>query len=120
MAKKNSIPKKIAGYKVPKALRKSSLINGLLGSDVGRGILANALTAAAGAAAAVLVEEHDEVAGAADRNMRKGRRALGTAGTAMSRAAEAAIEAVKSSTRDALPKSVRKDMKNRPSEGAVH
>ncbi|MDR9776891.1 hypothetical protein RJJ65_30405 [Rhizobium hidalgonense] len=120
MAKKNSIPKKIAGYKVPKALRKSSLINGLLGSDIGRGILANALTAAAGAAAAVLVEEHDDVADAADRNMRKGRRALGTAGTAMSRAAEAAIEAVKSSTRDALPKRVRKDMKNRPSEGAVH
>jgi len=29
MAKKNSIPKKIAGYKVPKALRKSSVINGL-------------------------------------------------------------------------------------------
>lgn len=120
MAKKNSIPKKIVGYKVPKALRKSSLINGLLASDIGRGILANALTAAAGAAAAVLVEEHDDVANAADRSIRKGRRALGTAGIAMSRAAEAAIEAVKSSARDSLPKRVRKEMKDRPSEGAVH
>ncbi|OWW02343.1 hypothetical protein ATY81_22110 [Rhizobium sp. R72] len=120
MAKKNRIPKKIAGYKVPRAVRKSTLIKGLLASDIGRGILAKALTAAAGAAAAVLVGERDDVANAAGRSTRKGKRAIGIAGTAMSQAAEAAMEAVRSATRDSLPKRVRKDMKDRPSQGAVH
>jgi hypothetical protein len=55
MAKKNRIPKKIAGIKIPKVLRKNSLIKSLLGSPAGRQVIANALQAAAGAAAAALV-----------------------------------------------------------------
>jgi len=120
MAKKSKIPRKIAGYKVPKPLRKSQIVNGLLASDVGRGILANALTAAAAAAAAVLLEQHDEVADTAGKGARKGKRALSIAGRAISNGADAAIDAVKSSARDSLPKSIRKDMKDRPSQGAVH
>jgi len=120
MAKKNKIPKKIIGYKVPKSLRKSHIVNGLLASDIGRGVLANALTAAAAAAAAVLIEEHDEVANAAGKGARKGKSALNLASKAISSGADAAIAAVKSSARASLPKKIRKDMKDRPSQGAVH
>jgi hypothetical protein len=55
MAKKNRIPRKIAGVKIPKALRKKSLIKSLLGSPTGRQVIADALQAAAGAAAVALV-----------------------------------------------------------------
>ena len=54
MAKKNRIPKKIAGIKIPKVMRRNSLIKGLLGSPAGRQVIAQALLAAASAAAAVL------------------------------------------------------------------
>ncbi|MBW9054943.1 hypothetical protein [Rhizobium mesosinicum] len=120
MAKKNRIPKKIAGYKIPKAIRKSATIRGLLASDIGRGILANALTAAAGAAATVLLAESDEISDAAGKGARKGKRALGIAGSAMSSAADAAIDVIKDSARDALPKKMRKDIKDRPQRGAMH
>jgi hypothetical protein len=54
MAKKK-IPKKIAGIKIPKVLRKNSLLKSLVGTAAGRQIVADALKAAAGAAAAALV-----------------------------------------------------------------
>ena len=54
MAKKK-IPKKIAGIKIPKVLRKNSLLKSLIGTAAGRQIAADALVAAAGAAAAALV-----------------------------------------------------------------
>ncbi|WP_074070390.1 hypothetical protein [Rhizobium gallicum] len=120
MAKKYKIPKKIAGYKLPRAIRKSTMIKGLLASDVGRGVLANALTAAAGAAATVLVAEREDVADAAKSGARKGKRAFGIVGTAMSQAAEAAMDVVRSSAHDALPKKLRRDDTNRPRRGAVH
>ncbi|RDJ02949.1 hypothetical protein [Rhizobium grahamii] len=120
MAKKYKIPKKVAGYKVPKAIRKSQIVSGLLASDIGRGILANALTAAAGAAAAVLIGEKDEIADTAAKGATKGKRALGIAGSAISMATEAAIDVVKSSARDSLPKKIRREMKDRPRQGAVH
>jgi hypothetical protein len=120
MAKNNKIPKKIAGYKVPKAIRSSSLVKSLMASDVGRGILANALKAAAGAAAAALISERGEIAEAGGKGVGKGKRALGIAGTAMSHAADAAMEVVKGSAHDALPKKFRKGMKYRPQRGAVH
>ena len=59
MAKTLKIPKKIAGVKVPKVLRKSTLMRNLLGSEVGRRVVADALVAAASAAAAVLVNRAD-------------------------------------------------------------
>ena len=58
MAKKDKSKgsKKIAGVKLPKALRKSAL-GTLFTSQLGREILADALMAAAGAAAAALVKK---------------------------------------------------------------
>jgi hypothetical protein len=54
-SKKNEsgIPKKVAGVKVPKAVRESSF-SALFNSSLGREIIADALIAAAGAAAAAL------------------------------------------------------------------
>ena len=52
--KKSGVPKKLAGVKVPKAVRESKSLSTLLTSNLGREILAGALIAAAGAAAAAL------------------------------------------------------------------
>ena len=52
--KKSGVPKKLAGVKVPKAVRESKSLSTLLTSNLGREILADALIAAAGAAAAAL------------------------------------------------------------------
>jgi hypothetical protein len=123
---KNRVPKAIAGYKVPKSIRKSPMLNALLASDIGRNVLANALTAGAGAAAAVLIGQRDEIAGAAKSGTRKGARAMGIAGEAISRATEAAMSAVKDSARDALPKKMRpkqkkgRDAADRPPKAGVH
>ncbi|SEH87156.1 hypothetical protein SAMN05216228_1010165 [Rhizobium tibeticum] len=117
---KNKVPKKIAGYKVPRAIRKSTVIKTLLASEIGRGILANALTAAAGAAATVLVAERGEIADATGKGARKGKRALNIAGAAMGEAAHAAMDVVRSAAHDALPKKLRKDVEDRPRRGAVH
>jgi hypothetical protein len=54
-AKKDTgVPKKVAGVKVPKAVQKSGTLSTLFSSSLGREILADALIAAAGAAAAAL------------------------------------------------------------------
>ena len=52
--KKSGVPKTLAGVKVPKEVRKSSAFSTLFTSNLGREILADALIAAAGAAAAAL------------------------------------------------------------------
>jgi hypothetical protein len=52
--KGTGMPKKVAGVKVPKAVRQSKSLGTLLNSGLGREILADALIAAAGAAAAAL------------------------------------------------------------------
>ncbi len=52
--KGSAVPKKVAGVKVPKAVRKSGSLSTLMNSGLGREILADALIAAAGAAAAAL------------------------------------------------------------------
>ena len=51
---KFKLPKSIAGLKVPKGLRKAEIVEGLLASPDGRRLLADALSAAGAAAAAVL------------------------------------------------------------------
>jgi len=99
---KNRIPKKIAGVKVPKALRKNSLIKSLLGSATGRRIVADALVAAASAAASVLMARSDKVqktgaaiADAGDDATKVAKRALKSAAGAitdsLSNAAKAAL-----------------------------
>src|SRR5215211_6183971 len=54
--KKSGVPKKVAGVKVPKAVRQSKSLSTLLTSRLGREILADALIAAAGAVASVVSE----------------------------------------------------------------
>ncbi len=113
---KNKIPKKVGGYKVPKVIRKSSILNALLKSDIGRGILANALTAGAGAAAAVLLSERDEIADATGKGARKSVKVAGLAGEAMRSAAHAVSDVVRNSANDALPKKMRKAANERRKE----
>lgn len=95
---KVKIPKRIAGFKVPKAVRKSPLLKGLLGSALGRQILADALVAAAAAGAGALVADREEVNGAT----RKGVRGVALLGEAAERAAEAAIGVVTDTARSML------------------
>ncbi len=110
---KNRIPKKVAGYKVPKTIRKSSVIRSLLASHIGRDVLAKALTAGAGAAAAILIEEREEIADTTKKGARKGARAMGLAGDAIRGAAQAATEVVRDAADSALPKKMRKQAKVR-------
>ncbi|CAD7051856.1 hypothetical protein REJC140_01784 [Pseudorhizobium endolithicum] len=103
MAKKNAIPKKVAGFKVPRTIRKSKPLKALLGSKTGRDILGKALMAGAAAAAAVLAEEREEVAAAGRKGARKGARAMGIAGDAIQSAAHAAMTVVTDSARSFMP-----------------
>jgi hypothetical protein len=89
MAKKRKIPKKIVGIKVPKMLRKSWLMKSLLGTSLGRQILADALVAGAAAAAAALVavssdaEAPKSVARAGKDGLKRAKRAVKDAADAM-------------------------------------
>lgn len=69
---KNKLPKKIAGVRVPKAIRKSPLMKSLLGSEMGRQVLANAITAGAAAAATALAHKYDDEIADAGKTARKG------------------------------------------------
>ncbi|MGA0597592.1 hypothetical protein [Enterovirga sp. CN4-39] len=51
---KTKLPKTVAGIKIPKGLRKSGVLETLVGSQAGRQLLADAIMAAATAAASVL------------------------------------------------------------------
>jgi hypothetical protein len=53
---KKAAPDAVAGVKIPRAVRKSSMWSTLFSSPLGREILADALVAAAGAAAAALTK----------------------------------------------------------------
>ena len=84
MAKnKVKVPKTVGGWKVPKGLRRSGAVNALLNNDLGRNILADVLIAAAGAAAAALVQHRRtgaQVAHAGEAALDPGQRAVsGTA-----------------------------------------
>ena len=104
MAKgKNILPKKVAGYKVPKRLRRSRVLRSLLRSPMGRQITADALVAGAGAAAAVLVRDRDEAADAARTGVRKGGRAIATMTEAVESAADAVWGVISDAARSALP-----------------
>lgn len=54
------------------------------------------------------------------KGARKGKRAMSIAGAAMSEAAHAAMDVVRSTANDALPKKLRKDADDHPRRGAVH
>ena len=80
---KVKVPKTVGGLKIPKSLRKSGAITMFLNNDLGRNILADVLIAAAGAAAAALVQHRPtgaQVAHAGEAALDTGQRAVsGTA-----------------------------------------
>jgi hypothetical protein len=94
MAKKNRIPKYIAGVKVPKPLRKSKMLRAIMDNSGGRDVLAHALTAGAGAAVALLIGQRQEVTESAKIASRKGVKAVGTAGGALRAAFSSAMQVV--------------------------
>ena len=120
MAKKKvKIPKDVMGMKIPKSVRKSSVINSLLASKAGRQMMAAALTAAATAAAGVLMAERKEVAHAGEKGAKKTAKGAGIVVEALEQAFRAAMAELnllpKSNSRD------RKDNARRSYEGApVH
>ncbi len=120
MAKKNRIPKKIAGVKVPKALRKSKLLGSMMASDVGRDVLAKALTAGAGAAAAVLINHPGDVGGTARKTTKKGAKALGLAGEAVQSGFSAALDVVKETVLPPPKKKKSNKSKSAPRRAALH
>ena len=97
MGKKNAIPKKIAGIKLPKKLRKSKVLRGLLASAAGREILASALTAGAAAAAAALMG----AGGRPDGGTKKGG-AVGLVSGALHDGAGAIMQVVANAARSVL------------------
>lgn len=116
MAKKNAIPKRVAGFKIPKPIRKSSFLRSMLASKTGRDILGKALVAGAAAAAAVLAEERGDIASAGKKGARKSARVVGIAGEAIQSAASAAMDVVADQTRSIFPVKARqkKDNDDRP------
>jgi len=100
---KKVLPKRIAGFKVPKSLRKSRLLGSLLASPLGRQVVADALVAGAGAGAAVLVRERQEVADAAGTGARKGARGMALATEALESAMSAMMGVVTDAARSMLP-----------------
>ncbi len=100
---KTKLPKTIAGFKLPKSVRKSRILDAMLNSQIGRDILANALTAGAGAAAAVLLEERKAVSKVGKKGLRKSAGAIGIARDAVQSAASAALGVVGDAAHSFLP-----------------
>ena len=100
MAKSFKIPKKIAGVKIPKRIRKSGRsLAGLLESPTGRDMAAAALTAMAG----VLVGRNRQVRDATGDAGRTASQAAAGAGALVRDMAEAAVGAVSEAARDLVP-----------------
>jgi hypothetical protein len=120
MAKKGktALPKRVAGIKVPKGLRKSRVLRSLLASRLGRQVVADAIVAGAGAGAAVLVGERREMAEGAKAGARKGARGLALATEAVESAASAMMEVVAEAARSMLPEEKPRKKRGTGREGA--
>jgi len=119
MAKKRALPKSVAGFKVPKSLRKNRLLNGLVASPIGRKVLADALMAGAGAAASVLIQQREGAADGTKAGLRKGEKAISVAADAVESAVDAMMHVVTEAARSMLPADKHKKhakQKGRPSE----
>ena len=104
---KNRIPKKVAGFKVPKAIRKSPMLKVLLGSTAGRRVLSDAVMAGAAAAAAILVQSNqDEVAQAGKQVVKGGKKAGNVAARAVKGAAGAMVNVIGEAAHAVLPESM--------------
>jgi hypothetical protein len=121
---KNKIPKKIAGVKIPKVLRKNALLKGLLGSAAGRQIVADALVAAAGAAAAALVASQvvrkGGVGKAAQDAVHAGKEGTDIVEKALKEAAVAMKEVLSNAAQAALGGNDEPQPKHRRSAGTTH
>jgi hypothetical protein len=102
---KKAVPKTIAGMKIPKSVRKMPALGTLLNSTLGREILADALIAAAGAAAAALTRTRPvKEVGAAVADA--GSEAATATRESVQTAAGAVAEVVTEAARNILPASV--------------
>jgi hypothetical protein len=120
MAKNKTIlPKKVAGFKVPKRLRKSRLLGSLLASPLGRQIVADALTAGAAAAAATLVQKREEVGDTAEAGVRKGARTMAVLTEAVENAADAVVGVVADAARSMATGDGKKGKSRRPAEAGA-
>ena len=111
MAKKTKakLPKTIAGVTVPKAVRTSGLLDELLNSPLGREILAEAIVAAAGAVASVLMKKRpsaDQVAQAGEAIVDTGAEAVAATRDLAQTAVGAVTEVVADAARHILPSSL--------------
>jgi hypothetical protein len=102
---KNLVPKSVGGMKVPKAMRKSNPLTALFNSGLGREILADALIAAAGAAAAALTRNR-QVQSAGRAAVETGSNAAAATGDAVQTAAGAVANVVTEAARSFLPASL--------------
>ena len=103
---KAKLPKTIAGVKVPKAVRTSGLLDELLNSPLGREILAEAIVAAAGAVASVLMKKRpsaDQVAQAGEAIVATGAEAASATKDLAQTAVGAVTEVVADAARHILP-----------------
>jgi hypothetical protein len=104
-SKGSALPKKLGGVKVPKAVRQSTSLSTLFGSGLGREILADALIAAAGAAAAALTRTRPaKEAGHAVAET--GAHAAAATGDAVQTAAGTVAHVVTEAARNFLPASL--------------
>lgn len=101
--KKTKLPKRVGGFRIPKALRRSKTIEAILSNPVGREILAGALVASAGAMAAALVENRNEIHGAGAKGGRKAARAVDISRHALKSGAKAFADELGSSIRNIVP-----------------
>ena len=116
---KVKVPKRIAGFKVPKQIRKSTVLRGLLASKAGREIAGRALIAGATAAAAALVVEREEVTEATRKGARKGALTLGLLRGAAESAVDAAIDVVSDAARAMLPEKHKSRKRRAPAEAGI-
>jgi hypothetical protein len=98
------MPKKLAGMKVPKAVRKSRFLDSLIGSETGRKLLADALIAAAAAAAATLAgQSSTAAANGSGKRKRKGDTGASAAEALISAAAGSVAGFVGDTAKKLLP-----------------
>jgi len=106
---KSKLPKTVAGVKVPKAVRSSGLLDELLNSELGREILAEALVAAAGAAASVLIKKRpsaDQIAQAGHAVTDRGAEVAATTKELAQSTVGAVTEVVADAARHILPRTL--------------
>ncbi|HVK90217.1 MAG TPA: hypothetical protein VM468_02190 [Mycoplana sp.] len=107
MAKKKTRSQtNVLGLKLPKSLRKAAWLDDLLQSEIGRKILADALVAAAGAAAAALTRygaQSEQIAKAKNAAVETGSEATSAATDLVGAAVSTGVKVVSAVAEDLLP-----------------